>query len=111
MTTTTPPPAPVWADTAEPTDVADLRAGDYITDVPAQGRYRGLIVNSGIREITDPAEGRWTRNAKPGARRTPLLSRRITVHAAGRAVIELPVGWTVNARRYLGEPPAPGTVS
>jgi hypothetical protein len=79
--------------------VADLAAGDFVIALPAHNNVRGARVNSGVREITEAAYGRWRQRGRGGRM---LLSRRFTFHDRDQAPLDVPCDHPVIVRRPQG---------
>lgn len=81
---------------AQAVTVAELRPGDFVVEIPAQGGYRATAVQAGVEAVT---EGRgWTRSGGYRRRRVPMRSRKIT-YKMGAAGHDIPASWTVTVRR------------
>lgn len=85
----------------EPVTVADLRQGDFVVAFASQGGIRGYRVNSGIREISDPATGRWSRRSRPRGPAMPVPSRSIRFLDPEVTALNLPCDHVVITRRRL----------
>lgn len=78
--------------------VGELQPGDFVVEFPAQKRYRRVRVDSAVRTVEDDWET-WSVNHRPGARRTPVESRRITFQHPTDVSLNFPLTWSVVARR------------
>jgi hypothetical protein len=82
--------------------VADLKAGDFVVTIPAQGGFAAIPGQSGIKAISGIEYGRYTR--KSGGRRVAdVPSRRLEFLASGSPEVHVPAHFTVQVRRIAGE--------
>ena len=88
---------------AETITVDQLVTGDFVVAFPTQAGIRGYRVNSGIREISAPAYGRWAMSGGRGRPRRQILSRKIRFLDANCGGVDLPLTHEIIVRRQITE--------